>query len=161
MIDFAVENKTQTQQTKHSLTGSFCSNLDLNTAGEKPSLSVFVKIFVWCTRFSFVGLNRTRNFHFLSTAWVRCITTLGRACWRQLFIAIGHYFENISTLTIQNYKICERFVGVNGEFSQYLRHHPLIRYQSTGHFHSTIPNLLLFLFGCVLAIPICLFAFNN
>ena len=35
--DFAIENKTQTQQTEHSVTGIFCSNLDLKTAGEKPS----------------------------------------------------------------------------------------------------------------------------
>ena len=33
-IDFARENKTQTQQTEHSETGIFNSNLDLNTAGE-------------------------------------------------------------------------------------------------------------------------------
>ena len=33
-IDFVIENKTQ---TKHSVTGDFCSNLDLNTALEKPS----------------------------------------------------------------------------------------------------------------------------
>ena len=46
MIDFAIENKTQTQQAKHSVTGIFCCNLDLNTAGEKPSLSVIVEIFV-------------------------------------------------------------------------------------------------------------------
>ena len=46
MIDFAIENKTQTQQVKHSVTGVFCCNLDLNTAGEKPSLSVIVEIFV-------------------------------------------------------------------------------------------------------------------
>ena len=45
-IDFAIENKAQTQQTKHSVTKVFCSNLDLNTAGEKPSLSLFVEIFV-------------------------------------------------------------------------------------------------------------------
>ena len=44
MIDFAVESKTQ--QAKHSVTGIFCCNLDLNTAGEKPSLSVIVEIFV-------------------------------------------------------------------------------------------------------------------
>ena len=36
-IDIAIENKTQTQQTKHSVTGVFCSDLDLNTAREKPS----------------------------------------------------------------------------------------------------------------------------
>ena len=45
-IDFPIENKTQTRWTKHSVTGVFCSNLALNSAGEKPSLSVFVEIFV-------------------------------------------------------------------------------------------------------------------
>ena len=29
-IDFAIENKTQTQQAKHSVTGTFCFNLDLS-----------------------------------------------------------------------------------------------------------------------------------
>ena len=38
-IDFAKENKTQRQQTKYSVAGIFCSYLDLNTAGEKPSSS--------------------------------------------------------------------------------------------------------------------------
>ena len=33
-IDFARENKTQTQKTEHSEKGIFNSNLDLNTAGE-------------------------------------------------------------------------------------------------------------------------------
>ena len=45
-IDFAIENKTQTQQTNHSVEGVFCSSLDLKTAGEKPPLSIFVEIFV-------------------------------------------------------------------------------------------------------------------
>ena len=45
-IDFPIENKTQTRWTKHSVTGVFCSNLALNSTGEKPSLSVFVEIFV-------------------------------------------------------------------------------------------------------------------
>ena len=36
-IHFAIENKTHTQQTKHSVTGALCSNFDLNTAREKPS----------------------------------------------------------------------------------------------------------------------------
>ena len=81
-IDFAIENETQTQQTKYSVTGVFCSSLDLKTAGETPPLAVFVEIFVWCMRFSFVGLNRARNFRFFFATWVRCITTLGRACWR-------------------------------------------------------------------------------
>ena len=44
-IDFAIENKTQTQKTKYSVTGVFCSSIDLKTAGEKPPLSVFVEIF--------------------------------------------------------------------------------------------------------------------
>ena len=74
-VDFAIENKTQTRQTKHSVTGIFGLNLDLNTAGKKPSLSVFVVIFVWCTQFSFWRLNRTRNFHLFSTTRVRCINS--------------------------------------------------------------------------------------
>ena len=42
-----MENKTQKQQTKHLETEVSFSNLDLNTAREKPpSLSVFVEIFV-------------------------------------------------------------------------------------------------------------------
>ena len=36
-IDFAIENKTQTQQTNYSVTGVFCSSLDMKTAGEKAS----------------------------------------------------------------------------------------------------------------------------
>ena len=44
--DFAIENETQTCQTKHSITGISCSNVDLNTAGEKQSLSVFVEILI-------------------------------------------------------------------------------------------------------------------
>ena len=39
-IDFVIENKTQTQQTKHSTTGIFCSNLDLNTAGGRETVVV-------------------------------------------------------------------------------------------------------------------------
>ena len=31
-INFAIENKTQTQQAKDSVTGAFCSNLGLGTA---------------------------------------------------------------------------------------------------------------------------------
>ena len=61
-IVFGVENKTKRQRAKDSVTGIFCSNLDLNmyTVGEKPSLLVFVEIF-----------------HFFFSTWVRCITTLG------------------------------------------------------------------------------------
>ena len=36
--------------------GIFCSNLDLNTAGEKLSLSVFVEIFVLATSISYLLL---------------------------------------------------------------------------------------------------------
>ena len=82
IIAFAIEKKTKTQQNKYSVVGVFWSRLDLKTAGDKPLLSVFVEIFVWCTRFSFIGLNRARNFYFFFATWVRCITTLGRACWR-------------------------------------------------------------------------------
>ena len=45
-IDFAIENKTKTQQTNYLVTGVCCSSLDLKTAGEKASQSVFVEIFV-------------------------------------------------------------------------------------------------------------------
>ena len=40
------KKKPQTPQTKHSVKGIFCPYLDLKTAGEKPSLSDFVEIFV-------------------------------------------------------------------------------------------------------------------
>ena len=40
------KKKPQMQQTKHSVKGIFCPYLDLKTAGEKPSLSDFVEIFV-------------------------------------------------------------------------------------------------------------------
>ena len=73
-IDFATENRTQSQWTNHFVTRVFCSDLDLNTA-------VLVEIFVWYTRFFFVELNRTGNFHLFLT-WVRCITSLGKASWR-------------------------------------------------------------------------------
>ena len=81
-MDFAKENEKQTQRTKHSVTRNFYSDLDLNTAGEKPSLSVLVEIFAWRMLFSFVGLNRIRNFHFFFINWVKYITTLGGAYWR-------------------------------------------------------------------------------
>ena len=118
------KTKTQTQKTKHSVTRIFCSNLDRNTAGEKPSFSVFVGIFIWCARFSFVGLNRTRNFHFFFTTCVRCITTLGKACWRQIDIATGHYSSVFQRWLKQNYKRCERFVSVNWEFLQFCTSSP-------------------------------------
>ena len=59
-IDFSIENKTQTQQTKHSVTGIFFSNLGQSSS--KSSFDAYGSAF--------------------ATFWVRCITTLGRACWR-------------------------------------------------------------------------------
>ena len=59
---FRHRKKTQTQQTKQSVTGVFCSNLDLNTVREKPSQSVFVEI-VWRTWCSYVGLDSFSYFH--------------------------------------------------------------------------------------------------
>ena len=76
-ICFAKENKTKTQQTKYLVMGI----LSWTPQARNRLLSVFVEIFVWCARFSFVGLNRTRSFHFFSATWVRYITTFGRACW--------------------------------------------------------------------------------
>ena len=43
-IDFAIENKTQTQQIKHSVLGIFCSNLYLNTAGKKGRYTLLSNI---------------------------------------------------------------------------------------------------------------------
>ena len=104
-----MENKTQKQQTKHLETEVSFSNLDLNTAREKPpSLSVFVEIFVWFTRFSFVGLNRTRNFHFFFTTW-----ELAEGRYTSLSDIVSRVFQRWK---IQNYK---RFARVNGEFSQF------------------------------------------
>ena len=49
--------------------------------------------------FLFSNLNRTRNFHFFFTTSVTCITGLGKAFLRQVYIAIGIYFKSILTLT--------------------------------------------------------------
>ena len=43
-IDSSIENKTQPQQTKHSVMGIFCSNLDLNIAGKKGSYTLLSNI---------------------------------------------------------------------------------------------------------------------
>ena len=79
---FRHRKHTQTQKAKHSITGIF---LFLSWPKHRRRETFFVSLrrdLRSCTRFTFVGLNRTRSFHFFSTAWVRCITTLGRACWR-------------------------------------------------------------------------------
>ena len=65
-IDFVVENKTRRQLTNHSVTGVLCSNLDLNTAGEKPSLSVLVEIFVGTQLMQLVKKNYSDLFHVLN-----------------------------------------------------------------------------------------------
>ena len=69
-IDFAVENKTRRQLTNHSVTGVLCSNLDLNTAGEKPSLSVLVEILV-CTQL--MQLVKKKCSHICNVLNLRCI----------------------------------------------------------------------------------------
>ena len=69
-IDFAVENKTRRQLTNHSVTGVICSNLDLNTAGEKPSLSVLVEIFVCTQLMHLVKKKYSQIFYVLN---LRCI----------------------------------------------------------------------------------------
>ena len=114
-----IENETQTQQTKYSVTGIFCSKLDLNTAGEKPSLSVFVKIFFCCARFSFVGLNRTRNFSIspllLEYDVSQISVQLAEGRYTTLSNIISRVFQR---WLIQNYKRCEIFAGINSELSQ-------------------------------------------
>ena len=91
-IDFAIENKTRTKQTKHSVTGAFVLILTwtpCSQARNRPC-QCFLKSSFRCARFSFVGLNRTRNFHFFFTTWVRCITTHGRACiTRKSLLKVG------------------------------------------------------------------------
>ena len=86
------------------------------------NIQSLVKYFIeppWCTWFSFIGLNHTRNFHFFPPTWVQCIIILGRTCWRWVYIAISYYFKSITKLTDTNYKRCERFVSVTWEFLQF------------------------------------------
>ena len=112
----SIEYKTQTQQTKHSVAGVFCSNLELDTAGERPCLSVFVEIFVWCTRFSFVGLKPYSQlpflFYYLSTMCHNFSVELaeGKYTYTLLSNIISRVFQNWQ---LQNYKRNERFIRVN------------------------------------------------
>ena len=69
-IDFAVENKTRRQLTNHSVTGALCSNLDQNTAGEKPSFSVLVEIFVGT---QLMQLVEKKYSHICNVPNLRCI----------------------------------------------------------------------------------------
>ena len=69
-IDFAEENKTRRQLTNHSVAGVFCSNLDPNTAGEKPSFSVLVEIFVGTQLMELVKKKHSHIFHFLNLRYV-------------------------------------------------------------------------------------------
>ena len=119
-MDFAKENKKQTQRTKLSVTGNFCSELDLNTAGEKPSLSVFVEIFARRTPISFVGLTRNRNFNFfllLKYDVSQLSVKLAEGRYTPQSDIISRVFQRY---LIQNYKrLMWDFASVNRKFSQF------------------------------------------
>ena len=111
-INFAIENKTQTQQNKYSVTGNFCSYLDLNTAGEN-----------WIV---FISLRR--NFRLMHAVLLRRAELLLEYNVSQLSVELaeGRYTSLSDIISrvfqrwlIQNYKRCERFVSVNWEFSQF------------------------------------------
>ena len=130
-IDFAIENKRQTKQTKHSVTGDFCSNLDLNTAHDQNRLSQSAQK----SSFDAVLRGRTESssqlsslLHYLSTRYQNS-RYVGR--YTSLSGIIQEYFN------ADRYKITRdvRDLSTSTEsFHRFLRHYPLIRYQFTGHF---------------------------
>ena len=111
-INFAIEIKAQTQQNKYSVTGNFCSYLDLNTAGEN-----------WIV---FISLRR--NFRLMHAVLLRRAELLLEYNVSQLSLELAESrYTPLSDIIsrvfqrwlIQNYKRCERFVSVNWEFSQF------------------------------------------
>ena len=97
-IDFAIENKTQTKQTKHSVTGDFCSNLDLNTAHDQNRLSQSL----WRSSFEAVLLRRAESSLQLPFL-LYYLSTMYQNSWQSLLkVGIHRYltlFKSISTLT--------------------------------------------------------------
>ena len=92
-IDFPVENKKQTQQTKHAVTGVFHHNLDLNTASEKPSVTL------------------RRNLRFIHAVLLRRVEPYLQL--NKVDIVIGHDFKSISRLTDTKLQEMRGFVSVN------------------------------------------------
>ena len=78
--------------------GVFRSNLDLNTAGEKPSSSVFVEILVWCTRFPFASW--TVHSTFISSLLLNYdVSKISVESAEGRNTSLSDYFKSISTLT--------------------------------------------------------------
>ena len=92
-IDFPIENKKQTQQTKHAVTGVFHHNLDLNTASEKPSVTL------------------RRNLRFMHAVLLRRAEPYFQ--FNSVDIVIGHDFKSISRLTDTKLQEMRGFLSVN------------------------------------------------
>ena len=92
-IDFPVENKKKTQQTKHAVTGVFHHNLNLNTASEKPSVTL------------------RRNLRFIHAVLLRRAEPYLQL--NKVDIVIGHAFKSISRLTDTKLQEMRGFVSVN------------------------------------------------
>ena len=111
-INFAIEIKAQTQQNKYSVTGNFCSYLDLNTAGE--NWIVFISL---CRNFRLMHAVLLRRAELLLEYNVSQLSLeLAESRYTPLSDIISRVFQR---WLIQNYKRCERFVSVNWEFSQF------------------------------------------
>ena len=92
-IDFPIENKKQTQQTKRAVTGVFNHNLDLNTASEKPSVTL------------------RRNLRFIHAVLLRRVEPYFQL--NKVDIVIGHDFKSISRLTDTKLQEMRGFISVN------------------------------------------------
>ena len=92
-IDFPIENKKQTLQTKHAVTGVFHHNLDLNTASEKPSVTL------------------RRNLRFIHAVLLRRAEPYLQL--NKVDIVIGHDFKSIPRLTDTKLQEMRGFVSVN------------------------------------------------
>ena len=120
------------QQTKHLETEVSFSNLDLNTAREKPpSLSVFVKIFVWCTRL----LRRAEAYSQLPFL-LYYLRAIYNNSWKSLLKAGIHRYHTLfqEYFNADRYKITRDLQESTESFYSFLRHYQLIRYQSTRNF---------------------------
>ena len=126
------KTKKKQQQTKHLETEVSFSNLDLNTAREKPpSLSVFVKIFVWCTRL----LRRAEPCSQLPFL-LYYLRAIYNNSWKSLLKAGIHRYQTLfqEYFNADRYKITRDLQESTESFHSFLHHHQLIRYQSTRNF---------------------------
>ena len=118
----------------------FCSNLDLNTAGGRET--VFVTLCRNLRLMHAVLLRRAGPHSQLPFLIYYLITMYYNSWWRQVDIAIGHYFKSISTLIDTKITRDVRDLKMSTEsFHSFLCYHPLIRYQSTEYFQDKIRAL--------------------